>query len=99
MFDKKKPIPPVAVKIQQQLREMAEPLPMIETRPARPLLEALRAQKAEKERELEKALKLVEELTNEVRAFRHEEVWLTVNPEFDSVYSRLSNGKANAAKA
>jgi len=63
----------------------------------RPLVEQIRAQTILKEAELRDALSRVDQLTAELREFRREEIWLTVNPEFDKVFERLSNGRAKAA--
>jgi hypothetical protein len=83
MFDKKKPIPPIATKIQTQLTELAQPV-------RRPLLEAMRIETQRKEAALAVALETVRQLTIEVQSARREEMWLSMNPEFDSIYNRLA---------
>lgn len=73
------------LKIAERLKALREPLP-----PARPLLDTLRKQLASKENELSKVRMDCDRLTNQVHVFRQEVLWLELNPEFDSLYARLS---------
>jgi hypothetical protein len=85
MFNKQgKQPPPIVSKIQNQLADLAAPVPI-----RRPLVQAVHEQTLAKEQELDLALKRIEELTNELRSFRREEAWIMVNPEFDKLYERL----------
>jgi hypothetical protein len=87
---KKPPTPPIVKEVAAKLEQMAKPS-------RRPYFEAFQAQRRHVEAQLDAALKNVEELTVLLQSYRYDEMLLSMNPDMDRIFERLSNGKTGGA--